>query len=572
MEIKVAGAEEGVTALINWGRFSDASYLDEVELEYETRPLSIEHGTRLYLMNLRKKETWREEDFQAVHDRLSRLLSPFGEINDFTVELDIPAFPNLTGKVEPHPLTQRPRYMLSGKLDSDGRFSGSVQANGRSVKSFSEHRIATRDESVKCGPFDIEIRAWDRDRPGLAPYMMEFQLGIQDVRRILNTFSGVSIYRDGFRVHPYGEPGDDWLRLDNRSRQVPTTRLANNQIIAAVRISRKDNPGLVDRTTREGLVKNAEYEALTDWVVRILALLEDQRYRLRPREEPDETAARTLFEVFDLTSVVEASNRQLGHQHPITKLVTRSDADIRDGVRKLQEHYSRILMAAGLGQMVDLVIHEMGAPIGRANRELAYLEKKLTGKLTTDQINSVTDIKMALEHLVSLRNRLDPKAAGKRGRDTTFDMYEEVEGNLRLFENLIKHQGIEVSVHAPIKDPIIVHMMRAAAGQIVANLLDNSIHWLTRHHGDGKGGRIDIQLLRIRRGFRLVQCDDGPGVPSEDRERVFDPYFSTKPNGMGLGLYIARQVIEPYGKLFYRDDCELPGACFEALFDHNVGL
>jgi signal transduction histidine kinase len=115
-------------------------------------------------------------------------------------------------------------------------------------------------------------------------------------------------------------------------------------------------------------------------------------------------------------------------------------------------------------------------------------------------------------------------------------------------------------------------MSRSDLGQIIANLLDNSIYWLTRHHGDGKGGKIDIQLTTLKHGFKIRFSDDGPGVAEEDAERIFDAEFSRKPNGMGLGLFIARQVIESYGKLVYCNDCKLPGAGFEASFEERVGL
>jgi len=578
METKAVGAAEGVTVLIDWGRFDDESYLDEVILDYEVRPLpDLDHGTKLSLMGLRKKKEWSPDDFEAVHGRLSRLLSPFGDVKDFKINLIIPAQPELTGEVEPHELTQKPKYKLEGVLANDGTFTGSINVDGRRVKEFEKQGLGSKGETVTCGGFGIEIRAWDRDREGLTPYMLEFQLGLREVRRILDAYSGVSIYRDGFRVHPYGERGDDWLQLGNRSRQTPTTRLANNQVIAAIRLSREGNPHLMDRTTREGLVHNSAYWALNDWVIRLLSLLEEERYRRRPREEPSEDESRTLFEAFDLTPVVEETDRQLGKTHPIAQLVRKSDSEIREGVKRLQEHYSRLLLTAGLGQIVDLVIHEMGAPIGRANRELAHLEKMLSGlgeiERSANISQAIVSVKSSLEQLLALRNRLDPRSAGKRGRSTTFPVEEEVQGNLLLFENLLAKQGIKkVDVRAPRKDPLVVHMPRAALGQILANLLDNSVYWLTRHHGDGRGGRIDIRLTRLKHGFTMLFCDDGPGVDETDRARIFDPYFTTKPNGMGLGLYIARLVIERFGKLTYRDDCDLKGACFEATFERNVGL
>ena len=115
-------------------------------------------------------------------------------------------------------------------------------------------------------------------------------------------------------------------------------------------------------------------------------------------------------------------------------------------------------------------------------------------------------------------------------------------------------------------------MARGPLSQVIANLLDNAVHWLTRHHGDGKGGKIEVRLARVAHGFKLSVSDDGPGIESADRERVFDAYYTTKPNGMGLGLYIARQVMERYGKLELLEEGELSGATFQATFSQNVGL
>lgn len=577
MDTQSHDGSDAVTVLLNWGHFDDTSYLDEVEIEYETSPSNGKsHGTTLTLVGLREKKDWTEDDYGLLHDRLSRLMSPFGDVTDFRIDLVVPGYPHLSGLVEPHAVTQKPKYRLSGTLGNDASFRGSIELDGAVVKTFSDHKLGKAGEAVACGGFEVEIRAWDRDRPGLTTYMQEFNLGLREVRNLLNIYSGVSIYRDGFRVHPYGEPGNDWLQLDNRSRQSPTSRLANNQLIAAVRTSRSGNPELIDRTTREGLVHNEAYDQLRDWTIRVLALLEEERYRLRPREERPPEEAKTLFEPFDLSPVVEEANKQLGISHPISALVRKSDSEIRDGVKRLQDHYSRLLMTAGVGQIVDLVIHEMGAPIGRANRELHHLEKQLakslSGNAAAEAQDSISRIKAWLEQLVSFRNRLDPRGTGKRGRSTTFDVVEEIQGNLLLFESLLAKQAIKTEIVASKSDPVIVHMTRAALGQILANLIDNSIYWLTRHHGDGNGGRIQIRVDRIVNGFKLTYADDGPGLVESDHERAFDAYFTTKPNGMGLGLYIARQVMERYGRLYYSTSRELPGACFEAVFERHVGL
>jgi len=579
METHPVGEPDSVIVLLEWGKFDDESYLDEVLLEYEQSVL-VEpwHGTRLTLESLRR--VWTEDDYKKLHDRLSRLISPFEEDHsDFRIHLDIPDHPELTGQVEPHEITRKPRYQLLGVLDESGKFSGVIQYfDGKTLtemKSYQAHQFEANGKLPACGPLEVEIRTWDRDRAGLTQYMLMYDRSLTDVRKLLDTYCGVSLYRDGFRVHPYGEKGNDWLNLDYRSRLVPTLRLANNQIVAAIRISREMNGELKDRTTREGLVHNEAYEGLRDWFKEILMLLESARYDVRPREEKKAEPIEGLFEPFDLSDVVREANSTLGREHPITKMVGAKDVEVREGVKRLQEFYSRLLMTAGLGQLVDVVIHEIGAPASRLNRELRSLEKLLKDELPPDKIVKFSTIlescRSYVEQIILHRKRLDPKSAAGRLRSTTFDVREEIEANISLFSNLLSKQAIRVATSFP-PEPVAAHMPRSAVGQIVANLLDNSIYWVTRHHGDGRGGQILIRLLIQDRGFQLILCDDGPGIMEHDREHIFDPYFTTKSNGMGLGLYIARQVIDPFGKLILGNDCALAGACFEASFERNVGL
>src|SRR5690606_20416075 len=92
---------------------------------------------------------------------------------------------------------------------------------------------------------------------------------------------GVSIYRDGFRLSPYGEPNDDWLRLDQRRVNNPVLRLSNNQVIGFVEIGREGNPNLVDQTNREGMVSNKAFADLRRLVRFVVQQLEAARQQSR---------------------------------------------------------------------------------------------------------------------------------------------------------------------------------------------------------------------------------------------------------------------------------------------------
>lgn len=572
LETRRRGQDDVVYVLLNWGRFDDNSYLDEIEIDYEVRrasPAAI--GTRLTIENLRTV-AWKEESFDRLHQRLSRLISPFRDIHDFNIVLEIPGRPELSGRVEPPELLLKPRYQLSGQLTASGKFLGQIVIDGKSTPV--DRSIGRGDEGPGCGPFDVEIRAWDRDRDGLAPIAVRENLTISQLRKTLDAYCGVSIYRDGFRIHPYGESGNDWLNLDLRSRQNPVRNLANNQIIAAIRISRSENPSLRDRSTREGLVQNAEYEALYEWFRRIITVLEEQRYQVRPRQK-EPVRSDQIFEAFDLKSAVREVRNTLGPKHRITQLITETEKHVTEGVGKVQEVFSRLLMSAGVGHMVDIVIHEIGAPLGKIARQLIILERQLVKLLSPKELSevspSLSNIRGWVEQINGLRQRLDPQTPGRRGRATTFDVASEIDLTFELYRALIEKQGIKVGFKKP-GAPVRVRMSKAVLSQILANLVDNAIYWIVEKRGPGKGGRISAVLRRIDHGFSIRISDDGAGVPAKNRDTIFEPYFSTKPNGIGLGLYIGRLVIEPYGRLVYRDDCDLPGACFEARFEKGVGL
>ena len=572
LESRTSPTSVGVTVLFDWGAFDDESFLDEVEVAWEERrSLDLRRGTRLTLDGLRKH--WTDDDYRELHSRLSRLISPFKEVTDFVIELHIPGHPELSGNVQAPLLLAHPRYQLTGTVDGEGFFDGTLMYDGAIAKEFRRHKLGGTGKTPGCGPFSTEIRAWDRDREGLGPVAIQLNQSIMEVRRTLNDYSGVSIYRDGFRVYPYGQRGNDWLRLDNRSRQNPVLRLANNQLVAAIKISRDTNPGLRDRSTREGLVLNESYRELETWFIEILELIESYRYSVRPRRTTD-TTREPLFEAFDIRDTVSQARTALGPDHEVSALITQMERQVSEGVERVQEVFSRLLMSAGLGQMVDIVIHEIGAPIGKINRQMELLERKVAvsqdAKLVQTVVPMLASIKGWLEQIHNLRQRLDPQTAGRRGRATSFDVRDEVDDTFHLYEALLSSQHIDWSIEEQ-SEPVQVFMARSALAQVLANLVDNAIYWLIRNKGSGNGGTIRATIERLETGFAVTISDDGPGVLEEDRSKIFEPYFTRKPNGIGLGLYIARLVIEPYGRLVYNDAEPLGGASFEAVFDHGVG-
>ncbi|MGH7700295.1 MAG: sensor histidine kinase [Gemmatimonadales bacterium] len=91
---------------------------------------------------------------------------------------------------------------------------------------------------------------------------------------------------------------------------------------------------------------------------------------------------------------------------------------------------------------------------------------------------------------------------------------------------------------------------------------------LLRNAGEAMGGRgvIDVALVGDARGTAITIADHGPGIPADLRHRVFEPYFTTKPDGTGLGLSLVQQTIETHGGTITVHETPGGGATFAIVF------
>jgi signal transduction histidine kinase len=92
--------------------------------------------------------------------------------------------------------------------------------------------------------------------------------------------------------------------------------------------------------------------------------------------------------------------------------------------------------------------------------------------------------------------------------------------------------------------------------RVLANLVTNAVE------ATGSGGVVEISVGQDARDVWIEVADNGPGISPADRERVFDPLYTTKPTGVGLGLALSRRYVEGNRGSLRVTDCDSGGACF----------
>lgn len=117
-----------------------------------------------------------------------------------------------------------------------------------------------------------------------------------------------------------------------------------------------------------------------------------------------------------------------------------------------------------------------------------------------------------------------------------------------------------------LEPPLVAKCTDAVLMQLFINLFDNSLYWLRER----PQGSRSIRVVLDGDQKRVLYGDSGPGIPPENRKYIFEPFFSTKDPGRGLGLYIARQLLDRHDYTIELADTKrdriLEGACFVVSF------
>lgn len=543
----------------------------------ESAATDVTHGTQLRLSPLRG--TWSDEDLSELTLSLSRLMPPAPP-----TELGITAVPDFQIVVYPHPDAEpeaigpsptiaRPAYRLLGRVDAtgQGRFAFTT-THAEADETFD----VPLDVSA-CGPLAVDLRVWDLEAGALHDLRRVdgTNQSVPQIRKLIREASGVALYRDGFRVQPYGDTDYDWLGLDARRVNNPTMRLSNNQVVGFVFTTADDNPDLRDQANRQGLIENAAFENLRTVLNELLRLVEERRYELRRRSNPSEdprVSRGGLFSAFNLRGLRETVSESHPGDSTLLRAIDRAEGDIERGVKAVQEVVSRFSRLSTLGSLVDVMLHEGNTALASCNFLIGRLHRLAEGappELAEPLLAHAGMLQQQIDALARLFRNLEPLSGRRRGRPRRVQLHDVLAQAVAVLENELEVAGVRVETTGPDRT---VSIDVADVMQIVINLVRNAIYWTSTVQDKGQrevliatSGSDDEVVIEV--------SDNGPGVPPERAHLIFDAYYTTREKGVGLGLNIAGTIASDFydGDLMLVDNGPLPGATFRVTLRRRVG-
>lgn len=574
------------TAFFDWDKFNSEKKLSEIPVVITTCETNANSGTKLVITNEydnKLADGISETDVQKIEKELSKLLS---NVDDFRIEVCYENFysdtkKNICKEISQLELNDAWHYRLSGKINSD--FSYELTYSNfynKEKKIFKSNFVENLPKgSVSCGEISVDYRVYDKDPSGIE-IIMNFINGNQntklsktDIKNMLIDQSGISIFRNDFRIRPYGDKGFDWLNLDSKRVQKPSMSIGSEQINGRISIESEELSGLKEKSARDGLYENSNFYTLQRIADLSLDLLERERFKYRQKITKKKPA--TIDKLFDFSHVnqniekaVEKAYKGLRKSPEKTdEHITVLNQEINQEIRNLEKEKKLEFLEVKetiaiyqkhttLGNVISVVLHEGRKPLSWYKNRIPTIKEYLANSYKSEELGESSYKKLSKQmeklsdeakRMSSFFKRLDPLASNKRGKCKKTSVTKQINDVVELFEEIAKDKDIKI-IHNSVEE-LYTNIIEEDLYMALTNIVENALFWVEFSAESSKS--IDIQSHREGDKISIEILDNGPGISDEDLKDdiLFTPGYSGKKrvsddNGTGLGLAIAGEAIQ----------------------------
>jgi len=401
--------------------------------------------------------------------------------------------------------------------------------------------LEEKGENVECGSFNFEFYIFDLNADSENPskyYLSKEEKNIIKEHRIY-------LYRDDVRVMPYGDPDDDWLRIDMARGTIRADEyLSNDQVVGCVYISQEENPNLKDKTNREGLIE--EGRALEDFICVLQLILRYLRKKPFAQYLIDKQRRNEIDRIKRgrPAELIEAAKKQYGDDAKTLAFLQSFERSYTKEKRTFEDRIQKTENLAAVGLSIETASHDVMLLLGKAVEQQEALIKELMLGEEIDRDNLLSRLTLIRGTMSMVQTQMKDVQLlfpSTKSRTKNIDVRAVIEKVHNLYKRAFKENGISVEYDLTTR-PLVVKTTDAVLLQVFINLFDNALYWLKTVNGERK---ILISLDGDQQ--RMIFADSGPGIKPDDINYIFEAFYSGKgEEGRGLGLYIARQLLDRY--------------------------
>lgn len=416
----------------------------------------------------------------------------------------------------------------------------------------------------------------------------------------LNKFSDVMIFRDDFRIRPYGEGGTDWLNLGQRQATSPAGvgrsgsgyKIRPNQISGSISISRITNESFQDKSGREGIQENDAFNFFKEIIVGIIAIFENDRShilssfsQLDKIKNDRENATKKAQEVADKRNKkkenIDVNQETFSTPKDTEKKSEKATGDTDDtdadvlvqgfNVQKqeLKEKTDELRLARSLassGLIVASFAHELEHLQTHLQHRTNVLKKSLDELLDHNTVDSLPDFKnpfLMVENIKSQDLKLIKwiefsllTLKKNRRKRTNINIKDYFKTFGETWTKLLLDRSIKLNI-SPEDKNCIFRAFHIDFDSIFSNLIANSIDAFKRE-GSSKNRIIDISCEVLKENLIISYKDSGCGLSDDYKDPyvIFNAFETTKRDkhgnkiGTGLGMWLVKNIVDDYdGKI-----------------------
>ena len=548
MEAQKRGSTARYLADFDWSLFDgESKNISDIAIPYtQVKGDQKAHGVSLTISKLR--DVWDEQKLKELYRNLRQFKSPFAQDDTFKIFITAPEY------------GYNKREVVVEKLEgvSSLWMVAEISANDPEKICITVNKDGLEYQTVQTNPFSfgsVKAQVFMFNQGDKVRFVNRYGLRVRD-------YGNIRLYRDSFRVYPYGEAKNDWLDLDRRQTQGLMRFLGSRDLIGYVQIGKESNPNLIPLTNRQGLEENTAFEELRDFVMQVCIKTLESYYFTKVKKGTNETIQKSKVQIggavaglTELAKTLKDANPDAAKQiKDYTSVIQKEQKNQLQFVQDQQEIvkvYSRIAQKETfLHKMIhQSMIHVKDAEVAMNAfiRNAENMEPAEAAKLCA--IHGY--IKDALSLLRTVRDDVVKKRT-KSPQDLERLTQRYLQDNNAYFsENNVTVSAVCVGNMQCVVDPGDIKA-------ILNNLATNAVKSLVKV--SDRPRELRFELYRTDR-FVIIKCiDNGIGIPEVDRERIFDPFQSTT-DGFGLGLTIIDEIAKEYNGALELIDTAV-GACF----------